>query len=156
MILYYLKKLLQFFFPHSYFITSSLTLVSSSVCRASENQSDEKKKSCVFFKLPLRLSMLQIFLCFFLQMLSPCYALASVAKPISCDRLRCLRRLHHKGTESGPTIIPYNVLHHLSEEGQIYNSALNFGPCGGSYSEECSELLGRVFFSPGYTMALVH
>jgi len=59
-------------------------------------------------------------------MLSPCYALASIAKPISCDRLRCLCRLHHKGTESVPAIIPYNMLHHLSEEGQIYNSALNF------------------------------
>lgn len=42
MILYYLKKLSQFFFPLSYFITSSLTLLSSSVCRATENLLDKK------------------------------------------------------------------------------------------------------------------
>lgn len=59
----------------------------------------QEKRNFFFFILPLRLSMLQIFLCFFLQMLSPCYALASVAKPISCDRLRCLYRPHHKGAE---------------------------------------------------------
>lgn len=83
-------------------------------------------------------------------MLSPCYALASVAKPISCDRLRCLYRLHHKGAEWVPTIIPHHVPPQLSAEGQIQLSALSSSVLWGKMLSG-SQLLGRGFFTPGYT-----
>lgn len=63
MILYYLKKLLQFFSPLSYFITSSLTLLSSSVCTASENQLDKKKTTFFFLQIaPETVNALGIFM----------------------------------------------------------------------------------------------
>lgn len=134
MILYYLRKLLQFFFSpqlfHYFFIRFTLL---QCFCTTSENQSDN-----FFFNYPWDYQHFRYFLCPFLQMLSPCYALASIAKPISCDRLRCLCRLHHKGTEPVPTIIPYNMLHPLAEEGQIYNSPLRFTVLWG-------QLLRRMF-----------
>lgn len=57
MILYYLKKLEQFFSPLNYFIASSLSFLSSSVCRGFENQSDKKneigeKEILFFFNCP--------------------------------------------------------------------------------------------------------
>lgn len=124
MIFYYLKKLLQFFFSpqlfHYFFISFAVLQ-----CLQGFPKPTRKKREV---KLPVRLSVLQIFLCFLLQMLSPCYALASVAKPISCDRLRCLCRLHHKGTESVPTIIPYSMPYHLSNAAESLTVLLTFGP----------------------------
>lgn len=67
MILYYLKKLVQLFSPLNYFIASSLSLLSSSVCRAFENQSDRKKrnreKEILFFLIaPETINALDIFM----------------------------------------------------------------------------------------------
>lgn len=62
-----------------------------------------------------------------LQMLSTCYALACIEKPISHDRLRRPCRLHHKGIESMPSISPYCAPCHRAEGGsQIYNPLLSF------------------------------
>lgn len=160
MILYYLKKLVQFFFPSIvslllHYLRSPPVFVELLKTNRTKKKKKRRKGNFIFFKLPLRLSMLQIFLCFFLQMLSPCYALASVAKPISCGRLGCLCRPHHKGTEWVPTIVPYHIPHQLSEEGQIYNSALYSSVLWGKTLWE-SQLLGGGFFTPGYTTVLVH
>lgn len=57
-------------------------------------------------------------------MLSICYALASIAKPISCNRLRRLCRLHHKGTESVPDVSLYCAAHYGEEGDEIYIPSL--------------------------------